>query len=138
MAKGLTSRSQLQMGQRANHRMNGRGSRVVHSQSHGCTLADVFFPFPFLGFVYTAIACCYLIRCKAMKEANTLQGQSENHSPLLTTQLRLIKSYYSVSAILVFLYILTIDYFSMSVLSCFIFFCLFIVQVSKVMGVQAL
>lgn len=47
----LTSQSQLQLGQRANHRMDGRGSRVVHSQqTHGCTLNRcIVFPL-FFGF----------------------------------------------------------------------------------------
>lgn len=111
-----------------NHRTNGRLSRVVHSQSHGCTLADVFSPLFWVLFTQPLLDS-FLIRREAVKEANTFQGESKNHSPLLETHLRLKKSYYSVSAIVVF-YIY--DYFSMSV---FVF--LFIVQVSKVMSVQA-
>lgn len=91
---------------------------------------------PFIGFCLHSHCWTLNLRgCKAMKEANTLQGESKNHSPLLTTHLRLIKRYYSVSAILVFLYILTIfqcQFWSVD------FFFLFTVQVSKVMGVQAL
>lgn len=64
---------------------------------------------PFIGFCLHSHCWTLNLRgCRAMKEANTLQGESKNHSPLLTTHLRLIKRYYSVSAILVFLYILTI------------------------------
>ena len=58
-------------------------------------------------------------------EGNTLQGESKNHSPFLTTQSRLGKSYYSVYATCVFIYI---DYFSMFVFELLFFFVFFTVQ----------
>lgn len=63
------------------------------------------------------------IKTQSDEGGKHLQGESKNHSPLLTTQLRLIESHSSVSAIPVFLYIyIYIDYFSMSVLICLLFF----------------
>lgn len=79
----------------------------MHSQSHGCTLADVSFP-SFWGFVYTAIAGLASDKMQSNEGGKHFTGRTKNHSPLLTTQLRLIKLYYSVSAFLKFLYILTI------------------------------
>ncbi len=60
-----------------------------------------------------------LIRCKAMTEANTLQGESKNHSPLLITS---IKSLVCLCYSCVFIYI---DYFSMSVMSSNLLFCFY-------------
>lgn len=45
------------------------------------------------------------IKTQSDEGGKHLQGESKNHSPLLTTQLRLIESHSSVSAIPVFLYI---------------------------------
>lgn len=67
-----------------------------------------------------------------MKEANTLQGESQS---FLTTQLRLTK-HYPVSAIVVFLYIL-IHIFQCQLQSVDFFSSFFTFQVSKAVGVQA-
>lgn len=89
-----------------------------HTDAH----LQMYFP-PFFGFCLHSHCWTLNVRgCRAMKEANTLQGESKNHSPLFTTQFRLIKSYYSVLLFLCFY--IYIDYFSMSVLI-FFFFLLF-------------
>ncbi len=94
-----------------------------------------FFP-PFLGFVYTAIAGLLSDKMQSNEGSKHFTGRIKESQSFITTQLRLRKSYYSVSAILVFLYILTI--FQCQFWSVFVFFFLFTVQVSKVLGVQAL
>lgn len=63
---------------------------------------------PFLGFVYTAIAGLLSQETQSNEGSKYFTGRIKNHSPLLTTQLRLMESYYFVSAIPVFLYIWTL------------------------------
>lgn len=103
----------------------------MHSQSRGCTLADVFFS-PLFWVLFTqTIAGLLSERMRSNEGSKHFTGRIT--VLLLTTQLRLIKITLLFLLLCFYIYIY-IDYFSMSVLIFFVL--LFIVQVSKVMGVQ--
>lgn len=83
--------------------MTWRGSSIVYTQSHQCTLADVFFPH-FFGFCLHG-HCWTLIWWDTKQWRKHFTGRINESQQFLTTQLRLIRCY-PISAIIVFLYIL--------------------------------
>lgn len=93
---------------------------------------------PFLGFVYTAIAGLLTDKMQSNEGSKHFTGrikesQSFSHNTIKTSKKLVFCFCYPC-----FIYIY-IDYFSMyDLICCWLFFFLFTVQVSKVMGVQAL